>query len=282
MDQEQAWFELSDGIRVPKLLVECQPPIWVPYGSIKDVSRISFGSVLAAIIQGRMIAYMSLVELAKAVGMSEDQTEIAALGQSPQGSIARLSDGRLFVNTTGLINVAKYVTEGVVADGELTPSDKMNVARDKIRKLTLVAQWMDRWNEDFARSPRDFVTVAFLCHIGLFKTNDVGPTDNRRVYFVQRPDGHIKIGVSCDTKKRVRGLETQGGHALKHLGEMAGGLDAEGWLHDRFASARRIGEWFEPTEELLAFIRENAVRGMRNQGSARLRKPLRRVPRTTS
>lgn len=79
------------------------------------------------------------------------------------------------------------------------------------------------------------------------------------IYFIQHTeDNYIKIGVSGDTHQRVPQLRREYGRSLKVLGVMDGNRQIEQELHRRFKADRRFGEWFKPSEELLAFIAENA------------------------
>lgn len=74
------------------------------------------------------------------------------------------------------------------------------------------------------------------------------------VYFARRSDGMIKIGISVDPQRRIRGISMQSGMSIEILRTVAGGRPLEALLHARFAAARTLGEWFEPVPELLAHI----------------------------
>lgn len=80
------------------------------------------------------------------------------------------------------------------------------------------------------------------------------------VYFVRSPaNGFIKIGhTSGHPSKRLDGLLTSSPVELEPLGVMGGSQDDERRLHALFARSRRHREWFEPTEDLLAFIKEES------------------------
>lgn len=67
------------------------------------------------------------------------------------------------------------------------------------------------------------------------------------VYFARRLD-RIKIGFSHDVEGRMKALH------CTLLATVPGGRAEEAEMHQRFASGRDTGEWFRPTEELLAFI----------------------------
>jgi hypothetical protein len=84
------------------------------------------------------------------------------------------------------------------------------------------------------------------------------------VYFfkVDIENGPIKIGWSQDYKRRLGELQIANAFPLKVLGTMPGTLEEEQALHARFASYQADGaggEWFQPCEELLAFIASQAI-----------------------
>lgn len=75
------------------------------------------------------------------------------------------------------------------------------------------------------------------------------------VYFIQQcKRGPIKIGIAADPKRRLEGLQTGNPQPLRLLGFFAGGRAAERLLHDRFRTDHIRGEWFAPSEELLALV----------------------------
>jgi hypothetical protein len=75
------------------------------------------------------------------------------------------------------------------------------------------------------------------------------------VYFVQTAGGGlIKIGFTTNLEARVRDLQTSSPVALCVLATLSGGESLEAELHERFASYRKHGEWFEPAPELLSFV----------------------------
>ena len=74
------------------------------------------------------------------------------------------------------------------------------------------------------------------------------------VYFIQRDlDGCIKIGHSADVWTRLSGIRTYVG-AAKLLACQPGGLAMEKRLHLLFKDDRIHGEWFAPSDRLLAHI----------------------------
>jgi len=87
------------------------------------------------------------------------------------------------------------------------------------------------------------------------------------VYFIQA-GRRVKIGQSRDPQTRL--LSIRGGYSTKKpeglntsraklLGTEPGGLAREKELHEKFAHIRVVGEWFDHTPELKAYIAENAT-----------------------
>lgn len=78
------------------------------------------------------------------------------------------------------------------------------------------------------------------------------------IYFIQvGDDGPVKIGLADDPYRRLVALQCASPFELRLLGGFEGGRGEELKLHKMFAHARIRGEWFEPTEELLAFVLEH-------------------------
>jgi T5orf172 domain len=78
------------------------------------------------------------------------------------------------------------------------------------------------------------------------------------VYFIQAGEGWpIKIGWSRDPAERLRTLQRAHGQVLTILALLPDAKVAkERELHKQFAAYRLEGEWFQPSVELLAYIRE--------------------------
>ncbi len=76
----------------------------------------------------------------------------------------------------------------------------------------------------------------------------------RLVYFIGSDDGPIKIGLSADPRARLVGLQTSNHGKLSIMAISEGGPILEREYHERFASHRLNGEWFERTPEILAEI----------------------------
>lgn len=81
--------------------------------------------------------------------------------------------------------------------------------------------------------------------------------DERSVYFIQgERGGRIKIGVTQDVTKRIAKIQLMSPERLLVLGVIPyGGELLERALHGLFAAERSHGEWFDPTDELIEFIR---------------------------
>jgi hypothetical protein len=80
------------------------------------------------------------------------------------------------------------------------------------------------------------------------------------VYFLRRPDGHIKIGCTQDVESRKKVISNIAGYELELLGFIKGGYSFESCLHDEFADIRTVGEWFSQSEKLnsrIASLLEN-------------------------
>lgn len=74
------------------------------------------------------------------------------------------------------------------------------------------------------------------------------------VYFIRDRRGPVKIGrtSSGNASARLEQLQTGNPYPLELLATTR--KHAEGELHARFAATRLLGEWFEPTPDLLALI----------------------------
>lgn len=72
------------------------------------------------------------------------------------------------------------------------------------------------------------------------------------IYFAQDCDKlYIKIGCSENPGDRVSQLQTANPSKIVLLMAMEGDKTTEKELHQRFAHAREVGEWFRPAPELL-------------------------------
>lgn len=77
-----------------------------------------------------------------------------------------------------------------------------------------------------------------------------------RVYFICGVfPGPIKIGWAACVARRVSELQPGNPHPLTVLGTIPGGLKLEREIHKQFPHLRLYGEWFDPDQELLGYIR---------------------------
>lgn len=78
---------------------------------------------------------------------------------------------------------------------------------------------------------------------------------NGWVYFIEcSATRRIKIGWAIDAENRLTALQTGAPSKLQLLSKVRGTKSDEREMHQQFAATRIIGEWFEPTQELLEFI----------------------------
>lgn len=85
------------------------------------------------------------------------------------------------------------------------------------------------------------------------------------VYFIQEEGGSQlnKIGHTSGVdpveavRRRLDSLQTGNPHRLKILAILGTPRPqrTESSLHERFKSTRKVGEWFQPTPELMSYIR---------------------------
>jgi hypothetical protein len=78
------------------------------------------------------------------------------------------------------------------------------------------------------------------------------------VYFIQSESGGpIKIGWTgaLSPQRRLNDMQTGRADNLVALGILPGTRETESFLHRRFAADHVRGEWFNPSEDLLWFIR---------------------------
>lgn len=74
------------------------------------------------------------------------------------------------------------------------------------------------------------------------------------VYFIQAPNGLVKIGKSNNPKQRLKNLQHMSPVRLEMKRTIRGGLYLEHALHKYFKHLRKHGEWFKPDYELKQFI----------------------------
>jgi len=90
------------------------------------------------------------------------------------------------------------------------------------------------------------------------KINDMlsPPNCEGYIYFIQGgSDNLIKIGFAKDLNGRISRLQNGSPCKLNILATMEGTPMLEKELHKKFAPYRRHGEWFEPAEEILNYVK---------------------------
>lgn len=82
-----------------------------------------------------------------------------------------------------------------------------------------------------------------------------------RLYFVQSGvSGPIKIGLAVDVLSRVRLLQSGNPESLVILATLSNATERLEWqMHDQFRQDCLRGEWFDPSDQLLQFIHNEAV-----------------------
>lgn len=97
------------------------------------------------------------------------------------------------------------------------------------------------------------ITFQTLIAAGIGTKNEPRPVSD--VYFLQRPDGAVKIGRSINVEKRRNTLQKSAGMTLTILATLPGaGHKTETEYHQRFKHLRMEGEWFSPGQELMDAI----------------------------
>ncbi len=116
-------------------------------------------------------------------------------------------------------------------------------------------------------------------------------SSTRYVYaFILWDSGRVKIGVAVDPYERLAKLQTANPEDLRFLGYLASEspLQLEAELHRRFRDSHIRGEWFDWSDEILAFAENELNRdfdALRDVTEAARRPRVRRrrgVPPTLS
>lgn len=98
-------------------------------------------------------------------------------------------------------------------------------------------------------------------------------------FFRMGESGPIKIGRSTNVEGRLASLSKGAPSPLVVLKVMPGDVERE--MHKKFAHLRKHQEWFEPGEDLLAFLSENDSRPIRESFAPDLRPPTNEQRTTT-
>lgn len=81
-------------------------------------------------------------------------------------------------------------------------------------------------------------------------------SEKRLLYFLfNRYTGLVKVGITDNLEHRIRTLEHAGGVPLDVLGTLAESCDLEIPIHNALFATRKCGEWFLPTDDLLAIAK---------------------------
>lgn len=80
--------------------------------------------------------------------------------------------------------------------------------------------------------------------------NRTSDTESSSLVYFMRRESLIKIGYSCQVKRRATDL----GAAV--LATVPGGPSTEAQMHRRFHELRQHGEWFYPGHQLVGYINE--------------------------
>jgi hypothetical protein len=81
-------------------------------------------------------------------------------------------------------------------------------------------------------------------------------SEKRLLYFLfNRYTGLVKVGITNNIEHRVDSLEHAGGVPLDVLGTLDESCDLEIPIHNALFATRKCGEWFLPTDDLLAIAK---------------------------
>jgi len=119
-------------------------------------------------------------------------------------------------------------------------------------------RWINPLIHALDRDPGIF-GLCSLGHVGtkrslVIESRKASREQTRLVYFVQRPDGAIKIGKTGNLKARLQTLQNQLNLPVTLLATAPGYTELEYKLHKLFAHANLCGEWFLPVTELRDYI----------------------------
>lgn len=158
--------------------------------------------------------------------------------------------------------VVEFDREAAVAEVDRILSDWMNhMFAPLLMTESEVFAGLDNKTVEYLRARLETHPGLWLTLVRAAQYRRARPTSSRRpaserlVYFVMAArSGLIKIGSAVDPDARIRTLQTGSPEPLILVGVTLGGEAKERNLHRRFAADRSHGEWFHPSEELLAHI----------------------------
>lgn len=132
--------------------------------------------------------------------------------------------------------------EGARAALEATPQEMLAPLLSELSAAGYA--WRDRDDEWVVGDP----TLPGLRCAPEFAPARPPGNDAGWAYAIADRDRHlVKIGTSRDVPRRLRALQTSSPHALEVLWQGRGGPALEAHLHERFATRRVRGEWFDFT-----------------------------------
>ena len=157
------------------------------------------------------------------------------------------------IRRSQIIEMIKMQIEGVATT---SIAEKFGVTKGRIYKLTNRPE-----NKELKQLMMNRIAEASADEIiaGVSVMPDVSdlPKPDVYVYFLQgKVTKLIKIGLSSNPRKRIKSLQLS--EEVEFLGVIKGDKRLEDELHYRFADYRKIGEWFEPAPELVAFISKHS------------------------
>lgn len=79
------------------------------------------------------------------------------------------------------------------------------------------------------------------------------------IYFIQAISGPIKIGHTNDPQRRYALFKVGHYEDLKLLGVLVGTLEDEKRIHRSVIESHIRGEWFKPTEQVMALVAQTAT-----------------------
>lgn len=137
----------------------------------------------------------------------------------------------------------------------------MNKVTTKYIDKALMNKRLHRWRE--LKSIHDTPRAVFLFREEYKSDPTVSEglvtgthIEGQHVYFIT--DGeYIKIGISNDTRSRLKSLQTANARKLRVAAIVPyGGIELETELHLQFAHLRAKGEWFKISKDLEKYIKD--------------------------
>lgn len=83
-------------------------------------------------------------------------------------------------------------------------------------------------------------------------------------YFAGDANGAVKIGSSCNVRRRLEELQKHNSMPIRLLAAFDGGEATEAYYHGRFRQLRLHGEWFRIDGKLSQFLRGHSCHPITN------------------